>query len=86
MYGHQDRRKSMNKAQAMHAKSIARHIREHAEHIVHSMASIESTSVSRLADIPLDVIEGKFSSEVPAGLRDIQKVLKDMLPELDKQR
>lgn len=71
----------MNKAQALHAKSIARHIREHANRIVLAMASIESTNLS---DVSLDVMEGKFS-EVPAGLEDIQEVLEDMLPELSKQ-
>jgi len=48
------------------------------------MSAIESAGPTTLADIPLDVMEGKFS-EVPAGLEDIQKVLDDMLPELDKQ-
>ncbi len=71
----------MNTAQARHCKSIARHIREHAERIVRSMAAIEQ---SNLSDVPLDVIEGKFS-EIPADLEDIQQVLDDMLPDLEGQ-
>ena len=74
----------MNKAQARHAKSIARHIREHLQSMLASMSSIESAGLTTLADIPLDVMEGKFS-EVPAGLEDIQQVLDEMLPELPKQ-
>ncbi len=71
----------MNKPQERHAKSIARHIREHAERIVRNMSAIECSSME---DIPLDVIEGKFN-EVPTDLEDIQKVLDDMLAELEQQ-
>lgn len=71
----------MNKAQALHAKSIARHIREHANKIVITMASIESTNLS---DVPLDIIEGHFG-ELEYHWNSIQQVLEDMLPELERQ-
>jgi len=71
----------MNSSQARHSKAIARKIRIHADGIVSQMGAIERENLS---DVPLDVVKGHFD-ELERRWRNIQGVLKDMLPELDDQ-
>jgi len=71
----------MNQSQARHAKSMARHIRTHAESLVRSMEAIEREN---LEQVPVVTIESKFD-EVPGILESIQQVLDDMYGELRSQ-
>lgn len=73
----------MNKQQARHAKSIARHIRTHAESIVREMTSIESQD--DYTQIPLSTVRALFTSELDGHIRNIQAVISDMLPDLEGQ-
>jgi hypothetical protein len=71
----------MNRAQARHAKAMARKIKTHAEGMALSMGAIEW---EKLEDVPLEIVKERFG-ELGGYWRSIQSVLKDMLPELDDQ-
>jgi hypothetical protein len=71
----------MNRAQARHAKAMARKIKTCAESMALSMGAIEREDLS---DTPLGVVKSLFD-ELEGYWRSIKSVLKDMLPELDEQ-
>jgi len=71
----------MNRAQARHAKAIARKIKTRAEHMALSMGAIEREDLS---DTPLDVAKNLFG-DLEWDWKSIQNVLTDMLEELDNQ-
>jgi hypothetical protein len=73
----------MNTSQARHAKAMARKIKTHAESIARNMTAIESQG--NYADIPIETVNALFTVELTGHIRNIEQVVEDMLPELDRQ-
>lgn len=71
----------MNKEQERHVKAMARKIESHAHAIVLRMQALQRNS---LADMPVELVTLNFQ-EVPELCENMQRVLDDMLPELDEQ-
>jgi len=69
----------MNQAQALHAKSLARHIREHAEVIVRRMRYLESED---LTNVPVNVVNN-FTVEAEFECKEIKTVIADMQTQLE---
>ncbi len=75
----------MNELQALHVKSIARHILEHANSIVSRMKAIESIEEFDYSRIPVSMLlEGQLK-DVTHSCEEIEQVLKDMLPNMPVQ-
>ena len=74
----------MDKAQARHARAMAKKIKGHAALIVTQMAVIEHLDGEDLTPVSLNVIIERFN-ELEYSWSGIQRVLADMLPELQQQ-
>ncbi len=78
----------MNQAQMRHAASIARHIREQAaERLVGDMESIEHFATEDekyYSEYPVEKMVERIQNEVFFCQRQIERVLKDMLGELEQ--
>lgn len=73
--------KIMTRSAETHFRSIARHVHRHASAIVAHTRGMESTNwQGRELDVALEKI-----AEIRYRLKEIEQVLVDMLPELEKQ-
>lgn len=66
----------MNIEQATHVKSMARHVREHAEALVQRMQIWENGDLS---NIPAGLVDENFK-EVDFRCKEIKQVMRDMTP------
>ncbi len=74
----------MNEMQVIHAHSVARHVREHAELLVSRMRGIERQYYKDdLIKIQPEAIANLIKTEVELATKEINQVLADMLPDLD---
>jgi hypothetical protein len=71
----------MNKQQARHAHAMARKIEDHLAAMQRRMASIQR---ERLDDISTDIIV-KLFDELPGHWRNIERVITDMMPDLEEK-
>lgn len=72
----------MNETQVIHARSIARHVREHAARLVARMSSIERQYKEDLMKMPASSMANRIRTEVDLAMNEIKQVLDDMLPDL----
>lgn len=75
----------MNNLQLLHAQSIARHIREHAERLASEMRGVESIHEKYAAGISVVDMRERLVGNFEHSVKEMRQVFADMLGELGEK-